>query len=399
MTAGFIPGLELARLFYAEQIRPLLGEDFPGLRHSAARIGPGSEVLGFDSPRSTDHDWGPAVQLFLADENAAPDLVAAVSELLADRLPTEFRGYPTVFAASGAEHESSSHWVEVSGIRAWLTEMLGFDPRVGVQLLDWLATPTQTLAEVTSGAVFHDGLAEPSARSGAGLEAARKPIARYKGGMAAARKPAVASGGGLAAARRALAWYPHDVWLYVLACQWQRIDQEEPFPGRCAEAGDELGSALVTARLARDLVRLVLLMQRRYPPYSKWLGTAFARTPAAAAMLPLLTGALTARSWPDREANLCAGYEAAARLHNELGLTPHVNPAVRPSFYQRPYRALGAGRFVQALRDAITDEQIRGLPLSGAVDQFIDNTDATVDLRLLRTTVAAQLGQARSRRE
>ncbi|HWD74857.1 MAG TPA: DUF4037 domain-containing protein, partial [Solirubrobacteraceae bacterium] len=47
--------------------------------------------------------------------------------------------------------------------------------------------------------------------------------------------------------------------------------------GRCAEAGDELGSAVVTARLARDLMRLCLLMRRRYPPYSKWLGTAFAR--------------------------------------------------------------------------------------------------------------------------
>jgi hypothetical protein len=60
----------------------------------------------------------------------------------------------------------------------------------------------------------------------------------------------------------------------MLTCQWQRISQEEPFPGRCAEAGDELGSALITARLARDSLRLVMLMRRRYPPYSKWLGTA-----------------------------------------------------------------------------------------------------------------------------
>ena len=83
--------------------------------------------------------------------------------------------------------------------------------------------------------------------------------------------------GELEPVRASLAWYPRDIWCYLLACQWQRISQEEPFPGRCAEAGDDLGLLVITARLARDLMRLCLLMDRRYPPYSKWLGTAFAR--------------------------------------------------------------------------------------------------------------------------
>ena len=62
------------------------------------------------------------------------------------------------------------------------------------------------------------------------------------------------------------------MWRYVLACQWKRISQEEAFVGRCGEVGDELGSAVVAARLIRDVMRLVLLIERRYPPYSKWLG-------------------------------------------------------------------------------------------------------------------------------
>ena len=49
-----------------------------------------------------------------------------------------------------------------------------------------------------------------------------------------------------------LAWYPDDVWLWLLACQWRRIDQEEPFVGRTAEVGDELGSRVIAARLVRD---------------------------------------------------------------------------------------------------------------------------------------------------
>lgn len=43
----FVPGLELSRSFYEEVVRPLLDDAFPGLVHSAALLGPGSEVLGF----------------------------------------------------------------------------------------------------------------------------------------------------------------------------------------------------------------------------------------------------------------------------------------------------------------------------------------------------------------
>jgi len=366
VTPRFIPGIELARLFYAEQVRPLLASAFPRLPHSAALIGWGSEVLGFDTARSTDHNWGPRLQLFLADNDDTANLAASILGVLADRLPAEFRGYPTVFAASEAAPETASHWVEVAGLRAWLAGYLGFDPLAGVTLLDWLSTPTQTLAEVTGGAVFHDGLAYT------------------QGGPAG-------PGGGLVAARSALAWYPDDVWRYVLACQWQRIDQEEPFPGRCVEAGDDLGSSLVTARLVRDLVRLVLLMQRQYPLYSKWLGTAFARAGAGAQLLPSMTGALAARSWPEREDCLCAAYEAAARLHNGLGLTGYIDPAVRPSFFDRPYRVLGAARFAEALLEGITDDHIRALPPAGAIDQFVDSTDAINNKALLRDSVSSMI--------
>ena len=65
----FIPGLELARRFYWEAVRPVLDADFPGLRHSAALIGTGSEVLGFDTPMSSDHHWGPHAMLFLAEDD------------------------------------------------------------------------------------------------------------------------------------------------------------------------------------------------------------------------------------------------------------------------------------------------------------------------------------------
>ena len=197
--------------------------------------------------------------------------------------------------------------------------------------------------------------------------------------------------GELTAARARLSWYPDDVWRYLLACQWQRISQEEPFPGRCAEAGDELGSAVVTARLARDLMRLCLLMRRRYPPYSKWLGTAFARLPEAAGLGPLLTAAVTAPGWPGRQRYLGRAFETAAARHNELGLTRPLDARTR-GFYDRPYQVIDAGRFTAALRRSITDARVRDLPVTGAVDQFIDSTDALGNSGFLRAAAAAAAG-------
>ncbi|MDQ0909640.1 hypothetical protein QFZ22_005625 [Streptomyces canus] len=68
-TPAFLPGLELSRRFYAETVGPLLEEAAPGIPHSAARIGPGSEVLGYDTPRSADHEWGPRLQIFLRSQD------------------------------------------------------------------------------------------------------------------------------------------------------------------------------------------------------------------------------------------------------------------------------------------------------------------------------------------
>jgi hypothetical protein len=369
MTAPFIPGLELARQFHAEVVGPALGRSFPGVRYAAALIGWGSDVLGFDSTRSTDHNWGPRLQLYLAPGDAR--LAGQITELLAGLLPATFRGWPTAFPDATSASDAPRHWVEVAELGSWLDGQLGFDPRRGVTLLDWLGTPTQRLAEVTAGSVFHDG-----------LDAAREP---GPGGTGAPGPP-----GGLGAARSRLAWYPRDIWLYVLACQWGRISQEEAFPGRCAEVGDEVGSAVVTGRLARDLMRLGLLMQRRYPPYSKWLGTAFARMPGSGPLLPVLAGAVSAVSWPERERNLCAAYEATARMHNELRITDPVGIATR-QYFDRPFQVLAAGRMAAALRTAIADPAIRRLPPTGAVDQFVDSTDATGDIGLLRAVTAAAL--------
>ncbi|WP_345556895.1 DUF4037 domain-containing protein [Streptomonospora halophila] len=345
MADDFVPGLRLAGDLYREVVGPALSDAVPHLVHTAALIGPGSEVVGFDTVRSTDHDWGPRLQVFLSGHDAERH-ADAVADLLTGRLPATFRGYPTNLepvGADGTRHMRASagrphHAVAITGLGDWLTGHLGFDPRSDTTLFDWLATPAQVLADTTGGAVFHDGL------------------------------------GDLGAVRRRLSWYPDDVWRYVLACQWQRISQEEAFVGRCGEVGDECGSAVAAARVVRDLMRLCLLMARRYPPYGKWLGSAFARLPCAPALAPLLTAATAAASWRDREHHLAAAYERVAAAHNALGLTPDLNPRTRP-YHARPFRVLHAERFAQALLETVADGAVRALPPTGSIDQYTDSAD------------------------
>ncbi|MEU8363593.1 DUF4037 domain-containing protein [Nonomuraea sp. NPDC048882] len=342
--SDFVPGIELSRAFYGEVVAPLL----TGVAHGAALIGPGSEVLEFDTARSADHDWGPRVLLFVPGER-----VAEVEAKVVAGLPERFAGYPTVFGYHGAVRPG----VTVTELGGWLRGRLGFDPREGVSLLDWLSVPWQRLAEVTRGEVFCDGLGEP----------------------------------GLEAARAALRWYPQDVWRYVLACQWRRIWQEEPFPGRCAEVGDELGSAVVGARLAREVMRLALLLRRRYPPYAKWLGSALARMPGSAELAESLGSAMAARSWRDREEGLSAAYARVAGWQNRAGLAERLDDRVRP-FFERPFRVIDGERFAGALMAAVGDAAVAGLPLLGCVDQLTDSTDLLVAPERARAVTAAALG-------
>jgi hypothetical protein len=320
----FLPGRELARAFYEEVVAQILG-DTP---HSAAFLGYGSDVLGYDTERSTDHGWGPRLQVFTESTIDLDPL-----------LPETFRGWPVRY---GWDDHAVRHRVDVTPLGAWLEERLAFDPRRGIETSDWLTTPQQRLLEITQGPVFHDGLGE--------LE----PL------------------------RASLAWYPHDVWLWLLACQWRRLDQEEHFVGRTAEVGDELGSRVLTARLARDLMRLCFLLERRYAPYPKWFGSAFARLDAAGEVGAPLERAIAATDYPAREEALVEAVEAVARRHNALELTEPVEPTVR-LFHTRPFRVLGSARFADACLAGVSDPWLRSLPLVGAVDQLSDSTDVLSD--------------------
>ncbi len=247
-TSRFIPGLRLSERFFREAVEPLLAKHLPELRYGAARLAHGSDVLGFDTARSMDHDWGPQVGIFIAESDFDQDLPNKINDIMAEELPFEIDGIPTHFApnADGTAHleltdkRPIAHRVRTTTTRRFFRDYLDSNPLdAALTPIDWLVMPEQRLRTVTTGLVFRDDLGE------------------------------------LERARSALSWYPRDVWLYLLAAQWRRLGQEEAFPGRTAEVGDELGSRVLAGRQVRELMHLCFLIERQYAPYSKWFGTAF----------------------------------------------------------------------------------------------------------------------------
>jgi hypothetical protein len=107
--AAFLPGLDLSNAFYDEAVEPILRRHFPDLPYAAARIGPGSDVLGFDDRRSTDHFWGPLLNVFLSDEDL-DRWGEPIRQVLAAELPFEVRGFSLTSDPSKATRPTLATW-------------------------------------------------------------------------------------------------------------------------------------------------------------------------------------------------------------------------------------------------------------------------------------------------
>ena len=349
-----IKGADLCESFFKEITQPLLEGRFPGLRYSAGLIGWGSDVLGYDDAMSTDHMWGPRFLLFLTKEdfrNRKEDIYNAFAE----HFPRHYRGYSTNFGPpdmddNGVRQQQQidigrvDPLVEYHTLESFFLENLGWNPSEKTAIAQWLTFSEYRLLGVTSGRVYRDDL-------------------------------------GLELIRSKLAYYPRDIWLWMMASQWKMIAEEEPYVGRCGFYGDDAGSQLVAARQVQRLMRLGFLMEKRYAPYSKWLGTAFNQLAVAPVMLPLLEKVLGSGEWKERDELLGQAYTLIAERHNSLGLTEPLETNTR-FFFERPFHVLFAGRFAKALLQVIDTPELRSIPLIGGLTQFTDSVTLYDDVSL-----------------
>lgn len=331
VTVTFINGIELSKRFHFEWVEPIISKHFPDLRYSSALIGPGSEVLGYDTEMSADHDWGPRVLLFIRDEEIG--MVDKIYQCLESNIPVEFYGYPV-----------DPKQTVISSISKFLKEKLGTDISKKLKLIDWLTFPSQVLAEIVGGEVFRD------------------------------------DSGQLSSIREQLQYYPRDIWLFLMASTWHRIGQEEHLVLRSGYVGDELGSSIIASRIVRDIMNLCFLMEKRYAPYPKWFGTAFKKLDCANELLPLLLDVQLASNWKVREEALCKAYEYIASKHNRLGNTDRIDENVS-FFYDRPFRVIQGSKIAQSIAKSIDDPTILKLKnrrFIGGIDQITENTDFRV---------------------
>jgi hypothetical protein len=344
-------GIALSRCYFEDLVAPLLNQCIPEVRYAAARVGTGSDVLALDDAMSRDHDWGLRLQLFVPDADQA-----RVRSALDQHLPTEFRGHAVRFGFSADPSERMR--IDVTSVRAFAEQQLGFDPRGTASVVDWLSLTGQAVLEVVSGAVFEDQTGE------------------------------------LTGLRDALTWYPEDIWRYVVACDWQRLDQELPLMGRAGDRGDELGSRVIAARLVDIAVHLGFMLSRAWPPYSKWRGSSFGQLTGCAGIAADLARTLDARHWDDRQAALSDSLAGLARLQQSIGL-PVPQSVVEP-FWDRPYVHLNRS-LVPTLLETLNSPEVRALPAGvGSVEQQSGNVDILTKPSRRHALVTSVFGHRRT---
>jgi hypothetical protein len=256
----FIPGLMLNRGFYFEVVKPLLDHEFPGLKYAAALIGHCSDVLGFDDYKSTDHVWGPRLQLFFSEEDYS-ELRDKLNNLFDYNLPFTYKGFPTNYKPVPGWCDTAymqlkqeypiNHFIEICAVKEFFNRDIKVSSDWRITFKDWLAYPVQHLLELTGGEVFHDSLGE------------------------------------LTEARTSLSFFPEEVLRIRLFFLWKSINEEQAFIGRCAEQGDFIGESVIANRILNKLMKLCFYYERKYYPYSKWFGTAFKSLQISGRILPL----------------------------------------------------------------------------------------------------------------
>lgn len=353
----FVPGHQLSAALYHRIVEPALTANLPRLQYAAGLIGYGSDVLGYDTPTSTDHDWGPRVQIVVEEAERAT-ATAQILDVVEAALPETIEGTPIDLPGAaqlpGEEihHHNSptgrrNHGVTVTSVEQLQHNLLGTTAHPHEWTpSQWLVVPREGLLEFTAGPVHHDDT------------------------------------GHLTAARTALTWYPHDVWLYVMSGRWQRIAQVEAFVGRTAEVGDDMGSRVIAAQIVLDAMHLALLQHRAYAPYSKWLGTAFEKHETDDSLTAPLAAALAADSASTRQEAVVAALLELSRRHDQLSVTEPLQSKAA-TFFTRPFPVIWCERIAEALHNAITDSRVAPLTFGlGGIDEITNSTDALKNTEL-----------------
>ena len=255
-------GLALSRAFYEQCCAPLLEREIPDLvpHIAAGLVGEGSECFGFDDAISRDHDWGPAVCLWLPQDMLHAHGARLESALAG--LPTVFAGFPTRMAPE--QRMGRVGPLPLEGFYARFIRM----PAAPTRWQEWRQIPEHFLAVCTNGEVFRDDAGQFSA-----IRAAL------------------------------LAFYPEDVSLKKIAARCMGMAQAGQYNlPRCLRRGDTVAAMLSAARFAEQALSLIFLLNRRYMPFYKWAQRGVRHLPLLGEATALHLERLAALDWREGRA-------------------------------------------------------------------------------------------------
>jgi hypothetical protein len=255
--------LDRCERLYRQEIAPRLAALPPAATCLAAGlVGEGSECFGFDDEISRDHDWGPAVCLWLRREDLA--VLAGPLEAVLASLPERFEDIP--MRRPGPEAAGRCGVLEIG---AFYRRFTGLE-RPPASLEEWLAIPEHALAACSNGRVFTDPCGA---------------FTRHR--------------------EQLLAHYPEPVRrLKLAACLAAAAQAGQYNLPRCLRRRDPVAAALAQAGFMRHAMGAAFLLARRYRPFYKWMHRALGELPepgpSLAAGLLELTRASDPRARLDR---------------------------------------------------------------------------------------------------
>lgn len=317
----FIKGLELNKGFYADIVKPLLDEKYPNLDYTAALLGYGSDVLGFDTETSMDHNWGPRIQLFVDDKNIIPEL----NNYFSFQLPSLYKNFPVNFSKCSydgtirmefTDKKPINHLIETITFEDYLRNRYSIDKTGNFVYEDWLNFTDQELIEITSGLVFHDGL---------------KKVNK---------------------AREELRFYPLDICKLRMAVLWNYIGNKEAFIGRSIALNDYIGLKINANRIINYLIKILFYLENKYIPYSKWFGYSFKQLNAYKEFSDIIISLLKEKD-PERvEDKICILYEKVIEKHNRNKELPYIKNKTK-YFFNRPYKVIFSENIVDEIVNSI----------------------------------------------
>lgn len=255
-------GLEIAKDFFLNWGMPYLEKEFSDLvgRIAAGRF-EGSDVIGGDDWISRDHNWGPQFSLFLSAEDYNKH-AEELSEKMNRSAPAKWNGY----WVDGAGDKN----VLVENIPHWIEENIGF-ASLPQSDRDW-------------GIIVRDR------RFGGSVEARESALYFFKHGALW-----LDNNEEFAQWRKALESYPEPAWFARLGEECFRLWQygEYNFIQRIAKRGDPIAISMCLGEFAEGVMRIMLLLERDYTPYWKWLTHEFRRLERASQYVPLLESLLS----------------------------------------------------------------------------------------------------------